>query len=86
MYSREFFLLKHIYNAQIKISSASQYIVSLTCTGTNNQLMLKHCSKIIITKMNHKQPHYLLYYSHLSENNEKKSIYYGTKREAVLRE
>ena len=33
------------YNARIKVSSASQYAVSLNCTRTNNQLMLKHCSK-----------------------------------------
>ena len=37
--------LKLIYNARIKNSSASQYSVSLNCTGANNQLMLKHCSK-----------------------------------------
>ena len=52
------FLLKHIYNARIKISSASQYTVSWTCTGTNNQLTLKYCSKSVkITKKNYQQPH-----------------------------
>ena len=50
-------------------------------TGTNNQLMLKHCNKSDkITKINYQQPHYVLYYCHLCENNE----YYGTKREALL--
>ena len=53
-----FFLLKHIYNARIKNSNASQYAVSLNCTGTNNQLILKHCSKSDkITKINYQQPH-----------------------------
>ena len=43
--------------------------------------MLKHCNKSDkITKINYQQPHYLLYYCHLCENNE----YYGTKREALL--
>ena len=86
MYSRNFFFLsKHIYNAPIKNSSASQYAVSLNCTRTNNQLMLKHCSKSDkITKINYQQPHYLLYHCHLSENNGKQSITYGTKREALL--
>ena len=54
MPSREHFVLsKHFNNAQIKISSTSQHTVSLTCTGTNKQLMLKHCSKSDkITKIN----------------------------------
>ena len=81
------FLLKHIYNARIKNSSASQHAVSLNCTGANNQLMLKDCSKSDkITKMNYQQPHYLLYYCHLSENNEKKLISNGMKLEALLYE
>ena len=79
------FLSKHIYNARIKNSSASQYSLSLNCTGTNNQLMLKHCSKSDkITKENSQQPHYLPHYCHLSENNEKKLISCGMKREALL--
>ena len=79
------FLTLYIYNALIKISSDSQYTVSLTCTETNDQLMLKHCSKRDkLTKINYQQPRYLLYYCHLSENNEKKPIYYGAKREALL--
>ena len=41
-----FFFLEHIYNAQIKISSASQYTVSLSCTGTNNQLILNTAVKV----------------------------------------
>ena len=70
-----------------KNSSASQYAVSLNCTGANNQLMLKHCSKSDkITKMNYQQPHYLLHYCHLSENDEKKLISNGMKREALLYE
>ena len=57
MPSRE--ILKRIYNARIKISSASQYAVSLACTGTNNQLMLKPCSiSDKMTKINYQQPHY----------------------------
>ena len=61
MPSREHFVLlkhfnnalKHFNNAQIKISSTSQHTVSLTCTGTDKQLMLKHCSKSDkITKIN----------------------------------
>ena len=72
-------LLEHTYNARIKNSSASQYAVSLNCTGTNNRLMLKHCSKSDkIIKTNYQQPHYLLhyllYYCHLAENNEKNKI------------
>ena len=52
------FLFKHIYNVRIKNSSASQYAVSLNCTGTNNQVRLKHCSKSDkITKMNYQQSH-----------------------------
>ena len=79
------FLLKHIYNTQIENSSAFQYALSLNCTETNNRLMLKHCSKNDkINTVNYQQPHYLLYYCHLSENNEKKSISYGMKREALL--
>ena len=78
------FLTLYTYSALIKISSDSQYTVSLTCTEANNQLMLKHCSKRDkVTKINYQQPHYLLYYCHLSENNEKKPIYYGAKREAL---
>ena len=34
-----------------------------------------HC--LIIPKINYKQPHWLRYYCQLSENNEKKLIYYG---------
>ena len=78
------FLLKHIYNARIKNSSASQYAVSLNCTETNNRLIFKHCSKNDKTAINYQQPHYLLYYCHLSENNENKSISYGMKGEALL--
>ena len=78
------FLLKHIYNARIKNSSGSQYAVSLNCTETNNRLMLKHCSKNDKTAIKYQQPHYLLCYCDLSENNEKKSIPYGMKREALL--
>ena len=78
------FLLKHIYNTQIENSSAFQYAVSLNCTETNNRLMLKHCSKNDKITINYQQPHHLLYYCHLSENNEKKSISYGMKREALL--
>ena len=48
------FLLKHIYNARIKISSASQCTISWTCTGTNNQLTLKYRSKSVkITTNSH---------------------------------
>ena len=44
-----------------------------TSTGTNIQLMLKYCGKSDkITKINYKQPYYLLHWCHLSENNKKK--------------
>ena len=52
---------QNMYNARIQNSSASQYAVSLNCTGTNNQLMSKHCNKNDkITTINYQQPHYLL--------------------------
>ena len=42
MLSGLYIFLRHIYIARIKNTSASQYIVLLTCTGTNAELVLKH--------------------------------------------
>ena len=52
-----FFFLEHIYNAQIKISSASQYSV-IELYWNKQSVNFKHCGKSDkITKINYQQSH-----------------------------
>ena len=57
---------------ELKNSSACFSLRSITELCSNKQSV--NVKTLQITKINYQQPHYLLYYCHLSENNGKKSI------------